>query len=380
MKTYDETIDAIFAKGDAILEQKKKRSAVIKQTSYAVSGVCAAAIVGVGIWRITDHGKMPESGISNIETAEEATTGVTVSSSATVTVSYTQTTNKTSTVKTTQTSSTKTSGENKVTTNTEKTVTADKTQTSAQTSRQTTEVETEKTSSGPNTTVTTSIPVTETTQTATTEICDIFSSFVPTGPTDLSDSGEREFCYMNDTVDETASELYFVGKEHLSGQYDNNGEITEIETDAVLYIIDDFDPSGIVAVKFEGSDKYYRYINKGADSSYLNTFIYTFRLTADDLSDDYYLNDEPMTGFDKTKVWAVLTSDAFIKNTTDYCRENGISADNKLLFSFDSSSKPWLTGTIGIDPRGYVWITVNCIPCKSYFIGEEKAAEIIGYC
>ena len=122
MKTYDETIDAIFAKGDAILEQKKKRSAVIKQTSYAVSGVCAAAIVGVGIWRITDHGKMPESGISNIETAEEATTGVTVSSSATVTVSYTQTTNKTSTVKTTQTSSTKTSGENKVTTNTEKTV------------------------------------------------------------------------------------------------------------------------------------------------------------------------------------------------------------------------------------------------------------------
>ena len=57
MKTYDETIDAIFAKGDAILEQKKKRSAVIKQTSYAVSGVCAAAIVGVGIWRITDHGR-----------------------------------------------------------------------------------------------------------------------------------------------------------------------------------------------------------------------------------------------------------------------------------------------------------------------------------
>ena len=54
MKTYDETIAAVFAKGDAIIEQRRQKAVKIKQTSYAVSGVCAAVIAGVGIWRMND--------------------------------------------------------------------------------------------------------------------------------------------------------------------------------------------------------------------------------------------------------------------------------------------------------------------------------------
>ena len=49
MKTYDETIASVFAKGDAILERRKIRALRIKRISLAASGLCAAAIVGFSV-------------------------------------------------------------------------------------------------------------------------------------------------------------------------------------------------------------------------------------------------------------------------------------------------------------------------------------------
>jgi len=98
MKTYDETISAIFSKGDELIEKRRERSAMIKHTSYAVSGLCAAAIVGVGIWRITDNGKMPDNHFSEIETVEEKTTNTTISEPA-VSTADTETIQKTTSSK-----------------------------------------------------------------------------------------------------------------------------------------------------------------------------------------------------------------------------------------------------------------------------------------
>lgn len=54
MKSYEDITERVFRKGDAILADKRRRNAVIKRTSLAVSGICAVAIVGLGIWKNND--------------------------------------------------------------------------------------------------------------------------------------------------------------------------------------------------------------------------------------------------------------------------------------------------------------------------------------
>ena len=74
MRSYEEMADNILEKYNARLEQKKRRKAIIMRTAVSLSGLCAAAIVGLFIWHDTalrngidnDHGG--ESIISEIST------------------------------------------------------------------------------------------------------------------------------------------------------------------------------------------------------------------------------------------------------------------------------------------------------------------------
>ena len=63
MRKYDKmtlkVAERIFENGDKILEQRKKRVAKIRHISYAVSGLCAAVIVCVGVWHFSSSMKMP---------------------------------------------------------------------------------------------------------------------------------------------------------------------------------------------------------------------------------------------------------------------------------------------------------------------------------
>lgn len=54
MKSYDEITERVFRRGNEILRKKQKRTAVIKRTSLAVSGMCAAVLVCFGIWHDND--------------------------------------------------------------------------------------------------------------------------------------------------------------------------------------------------------------------------------------------------------------------------------------------------------------------------------------
>lgn len=80
MMDYDKIYERIVRRGDEILEQRRKKAAMIKQTSYAISGICATAIVGVGIWRISSSHKLNNNGFSdnnivgNMETTSIAST------------------------------------------------------------------------------------------------------------------------------------------------------------------------------------------------------------------------------------------------------------------------------------------------------------------
>ncbi|MDE6425810.1 MAG: hypothetical protein K2K89_06705 [Ruminococcus sp.] len=50
MKSYEDIAERVFRKGDAILEKKHRRTAIIKRTSFVVSGLCAVIIAGFGLW------------------------------------------------------------------------------------------------------------------------------------------------------------------------------------------------------------------------------------------------------------------------------------------------------------------------------------------
>ncbi|WP_294413277.1 hypothetical protein [uncultured Ruminococcus sp.] len=94
MRSYEEISNRIMERGDKLIESAKVRAAKIKHTSYAVSGMCAAAIAGIGVWHIASNVKKPDDGFkgSGIVSATETVTENT--SSAEITTALTTTSPK----------------------------------------------------------------------------------------------------------------------------------------------------------------------------------------------------------------------------------------------------------------------------------------------
>lgn len=98
MKTYEETMSAIFSKGNAIITARNNRVRNIKRTSAAVSGVCAAAIVGFTVFKNDDlknAGNLNNHNDSIITENKQITNETTTQSTTAVTEKMTATTNVT---------------------------------------------------------------------------------------------------------------------------------------------------------------------------------------------------------------------------------------------------------------------------------------------
>lgn len=74
MRSYEDISNRIMQRGDEIIESRKVRAAKIKHTSYAVSGMCAAVITGVGVWRFTSSMPKPDDGHNSYVIATTETT------------------------------------------------------------------------------------------------------------------------------------------------------------------------------------------------------------------------------------------------------------------------------------------------------------------
>ncbi|MCR5600113.1 MAG: hypothetical protein K6G33_05165 [Ruminococcus sp.] len=89
MREYDETTlkvaKRVFEKGDEILAQRRKRAAKIRHITYAFSGMCAAVIVGIGVWRFSSSVKVPYDSdiIASTETTTAQSTVITTSETST---------------------------------------------------------------------------------------------------------------------------------------------------------------------------------------------------------------------------------------------------------------------------------------------------------
>lgn len=399
MIDYKQIADLVIKEGDAILERKRRRAITVKRVSLSASGLCAAGIVGLGVWRndkikIAIHNGDPSviTEISENTTTENivlTTVNPTETTDIVKTTSFNNTTTKISSAKA-ETSEVKTDSINTSTSEKNTIVTIPSNNVLTTTTKNTSDVNEEKTQTTNSieitdihTTTATTEKITESTaQTTSIELCEIFNNFVFTfsnGDAAVSNEPESlELYYINDTVEKEELSGSFI-QQSLQKQYFDGDKLVDIETYSEFFYIKDYSPDVMLAVKFEDSDKYYRYINKSYHPYSIGNFIYAFPLTANDLSNEIFLNEQLLTDCDTKKAWELLTADLSLPNKTTYCQNNGIDPNNSLLFRFESSSKTWLKGSIGVDLRGYIWITINDILTNSFYIGEERANEIFEY-
>ena len=66
MDKYEKCAESLMKLGDNIIAEKKRKATIIRKISFSISGLCAAIIVGVGIWhnqklRTPNDFKSPES-------------------------------------------------------------------------------------------------------------------------------------------------------------------------------------------------------------------------------------------------------------------------------------------------------------------------------
>ena len=442
MMDYDKIYERVVRRGDAILEERRKKAVKIRQTSYAVSGVCAAVITSVGIWRMNDLKKLPDNRISEIETVEDITTTNTdITAAVTETsLTYTETSKKTTISKTTsstsavtsesrtsalksttasETSSIDTYSDN-TTSYPESVNTTISTETEAQTEKvnETTTLQTSIMEISSETTAqTTKISVTSVemitepvtysmsyTQSNTTipTVCTTTTNHMsesqstvevdspklthypsvfniiefPNAESTDFEGEPRKYHYTGGQVDgDMISAL--INTVDLKKQHLSNGNKSEIETTASIYRLRYYSYDTVIAVRFEGDYNYYKYIATSYEPENLSELISAFYLTADSLSDECKYWSSIIPDINKTEAWKMLTSDISLTNIREYCEEHKITLYPDLKFTFGSSLDSWLKGTIGIDSLGYMIIKVDNMTDAVFFIGEDKAEEII---
>ena len=102
MRSYEDISNRIMERGDKLIESRRIRAAKIRHTTYAVSGMCAAAIAGIGVWRLTSDIKKPDGGFSgSVIVSETVTDPEAVITAVKTTNAVVTTSEKTTAVKTT---------------------------------------------------------------------------------------------------------------------------------------------------------------------------------------------------------------------------------------------------------------------------------------
>ena len=393
MMDYDKIYERIVRRGDEILEQRRKKAVKIKQTSYAVSGVCAAAIVGVGVWRITSSKNLTNNSFNenNIVSDIESTTTEALSKTTTVT------TNKPVTSKGSETSKKAT----RITQNQTTVTTANNLDTTPSSQP----VLTSKTTRNENTNATT---IRTTTSVMVTQIETTTSGTVRVDSNNNNSNNNnsdeppvnKQFLEIKidigidpDTNENIIKSYYYTNAEiskellvdmlyerHIEQEYfDKDDKMTKTAiADVEIYSIKNISSIAAVAIKFKGEEKYYFYYDKGYSSESLQGLIDDLSLSSDGLKDSVYIKNQKYTDIDTEKIWAMITERTDIPNDFLYCIEHNIVVVPKVSFSYTSPYISAITGSIGISEKGY--ISTNVGRNGAYFyIGEEKANEIINY-
>lgn len=442
MRSYEEIAERIMARGDKINEERRVRAVKIKQTSYAVSGMCAAVIAGIGLWRVTSgkdvsSSNFPDSGI--ISDNNTHTSAVPTSSTVAVQTAA-------STAKTTKQVQTKASGE-RGSASTAKNVSTTRTsrQTAAVTENvQETQVNTSavmRTESAARTTVPatnavrTTVPTTnaagtqtagavrttvpETTQTTAKKTIPTAQTQSPLPsqtspevqtrvPVEATVIVTREASVLDPVLDNYRiisfrflhNENTSVPTSPTSSEYkctyysaeSNNAKIggflgsihvrsvenEGVETDASLYRVMEIDPSVMIAVKYSDSNNFYFYYRNDYRPDTLDMLMNHLSVDAGQLLSDVRVFPEDYEVTDREALWDIIMEDPYIPDITDDEKYQKSIFIPKAEINFFPKGTTNEGGTIKISGRGYMRLTYHMVN-RAFYIGEERAERILAY-
>lgn len=442
MRSYEEIAERIMARGDKINEERRVRAVKIKQTSYAVSGMCAAVIAGIGLWRVTSgkdvsSSNFPDSGIISDNTTH--TSAVPTATDASVQTAA-------STAKTTKQVQTTASGE-RGSASTAKNVST--TRTSRQTDAvaenvQETQVNTSavmRTESAARTTVPstnavrTTVPTTnaagtqtaeavrttvpETTQTTAKKTIPTAQTQSPVPsqtspeiqtrvPVEATVIVTREASVFDPVLDNyriisfsflhnenTSVPISTTSSEYKCTYYSaesNNAKIGRflgsihvrsvenegVETDASLYRVMEIDPSVMIAVKYSDSNNFYFYYRNDYRPDTLDMLMNHLSVDAGQLLSDVRVFPEDYEVTDREALWDIIMEDPYIPDITDDEEYQKSIFIPKAEISFFPKGTTNEGGTIKISGRGYMRLTYHMVN-RAFYIGEERAERILAY-
>ena len=442
MRSYEEIAERIMARGDKINEERRVRAVKIKQTSYAVSGMCAAVIAGIGLWRVTSgkdvsSSNFPDSGIISDNTTH--TSAVPTATDASVQTAA-------STAKTTKQVQTTASGE-RSSASTAKNVST--TRTSRQTDAvaenvQETQVNTSavmRTESAARTTVPatnavrTTVPTTNAAGTQTAEAVrttvpettqTTAKKTIPTaqtqGPVPSQTSPEvqtrvpveatvivtREASVFGPVLDNyriisfsflhnenTSVPTSTTSSEYKCTYYSDESDDTKIggflgsihvrsvenegvETDASLYRVMEIDPSVMIAVKYSDSNNFYFYYRNDYRPDTLDMLMNHLSVDAGQLLSDVRVFPEDYEVTDREALWDIIMEDPYIPDITDDEKYQKSIFIPKAEINFFPKGTTNEGGTIKISGRGYMRLTYHMVN-RAFYIGEERAERILAY-
>ncbi|MBR3667185.1 MAG: hypothetical protein IKN66_08525 [Ruminococcus sp.] len=376
MRSYEDIANRIMKRGDEIIEQRKLRAAKIKHTSYAVSGMCAAVIAGVGLWKLSsakDLGNDKFSGSSMIENSTEPTASETVTETKTTSVTAAAVTSggttTTTAAVTTQTTSAASASASKISVTTAANTTKAVPQTTALTTLFT---EAPTTSASTTSAIVTSPEIiTEPPSPTSTFDPNVFREIFVQSFQELAGPAPAGTYYKLSSYD-AADRLKgsYIRPAHIEKEYTENGRTVIAAADIDIYSIRGLSgANAMIAAKFHEKIGSYIYVSMDYSPTDLSSLINEMGLSADGLTGEAYTGSQRRKDIDKSSIWALITADTSLPNVYSGAAETDSAV--KLIYR-----KDYVSGSLSVTENGQL-ICELCGIRSCYDIGRDSAETVI---
>ena len=376
MRSYEDIANRIMKRGDEIIEQRKLRAAKIKHTSYAVSGMCAAVIAGVGLWKLSsakDLGNDKFSGSSMIENSTEPTASETVTETKTTSVTAAAVTSGGTTTTTAAVTTQTTSAASAAASKTSVTTAANTTKAVPQTTALTTLFTEAPTTSASTTSAIITSPeiITEPPSPTSTFDPNVFREIFVQSFQELAGPAPAGTYYKLSSYD-AADRLKgsYIRPAHIEKEYTENGRTVIAAADIDIYSIRGLSgANAMIAAKFPDKIGSYIYVSMDYSPTDLSSLINEMGLSADGLTGEAFTGSQLRKDIDKSSIWALITADTSLPNV--YSGEAETDSAVKLIYRND-----YVSGSLSVTENGQL-ICELCGIRSCYDIGRNSAEAVI---
>ena len=376
MRSYEDIANRIMKRGDEIIEQRKLRAAKIKHTSYAVSGMCAAVIAGVGLWKLSsakDLGNDKFSGSSMIENSTEPTASETVTETKTTSVTAAAVTSGGTTTTTAAVTTQTTSAASAAASKTSVTTAANTTKAVPQTTALTTLFTEAPTTSASTTSAIITSPeiITEPPSPTSTFDPNVFREIFVQSFQELAGPAPAGTYYKLSSYD-AADRLKgsYIRPAHIEKEYTENGRTVIAAADIDIYSIRGLSgANAMIAAKFPDKIGSYIYVSMDYSHTDLSSLINEMGLSADGLTGEAFTGSQLRKDIDKSSIWALITADTSLPNV--YSGEAETDSAVKLIYRND-----YVSGSLSVTENGQL-ICELCGIRSCYDIGRNSAEAVI---